>query len=84
MYACHICMQRLRFTFIILMQRMKMVHQRKLEAARELYGLSPTDEVPEDELKMKAKAPGIKWDWDWEYLGIESGEFLVNFWWPNG
>mmetsp|Transcript_34910 Transcript_34910/g.75379 ORF Transcript_34910/g.75379 Transcript_34910/m.75379 type:complete len:755 (-) Transcript_34910:134-2398(-) len=45
-----------KFTFIILMQRMKMVHQRKLEAARELYGLSPTDEVPEDELKMKAKA----------------------------
>ena len=25
----------------------RMVHQRKLEAARELYGLSPTDEVPE-------------------------------------
>eukprot|EP00435_Cladocopium_sp_Y103_P074709 s443_g50.t1 len=45
-----------KFTFIILMQRMKMVHQRKLEAARELYGLSPTDEIPEDELKMKAKA----------------------------
>mmetsp|Transcript_3710 Transcript_3710/g.6135 ORF Transcript_3710/g.6135 Transcript_3710/m.6135 type:complete len:886 (+) Transcript_3710:105-2762(+) len=45
-----------KFTFIIWMQRMKMVHQRKLEAARELYGLSPTDEVPEDELKMKAKA----------------------------
>jgi hypothetical protein len=40
-----------------------MVHQRKLEAARELYGLSPTDEVAEDELKAKAqavtkKAPG--------------------------
>eukprot|EP00435_Cladocopium_sp_Y103_P072350 s227_g40.t1 len=32
----------------------KTVHQRKLEAARELYGLSPTDEVPEDELKAKA------------------------------
>lgn len=44
-----------RFTFIILMQRMKMVHQRKLEAARELYGLSPTDEIAEEELKMKAK-----------------------------
>ena len=38
------------------MQRMKMVHQRKLEAARELYGLSPTDEVAEEELKLKAKA----------------------------
>jgi len=37
------------------MQRMKMVHQRKLEAARELYGLSPTDEIAEEELKMKAK-----------------------------
>ena len=33
---------------------MKMVHQRKLEAARELYGLSPTDDVAEDELKAKA------------------------------
>lgn len=43
-----------KFTFIIWMQRMKTVHQRKLEAARELYGLSPTDEVPEDELKAKA------------------------------
>ena len=32
-----------------------MVHQRKLEAARELYGLSPTDEIAEEELKMKAK-----------------------------
>lgn len=42
-----------RFSFIILMQRMKMVHQRKLEAARELYGLSPTDEIGEDALKMK-------------------------------
>lgn len=31
-----------------------MVHQRKLEAARELYGLSPTDEIAEDELKQKA------------------------------
>jgi len=46
-----------KFTFIILMQRMKMVHQRKLEAARELYGLSPTDEIAEEELKMKAKLP---------------------------
>mmetsp|Transcript_75776 Transcript_75776/g.181173 ORF Transcript_75776/g.181173 Transcript_75776/m.181173 type:complete len:901 (+) Transcript_75776:78-2780(+) len=43
-----------KFTFIIWMQRMKMVHQRKLEAARELYGLSPTDEVAEDELRAKA------------------------------
>lgn len=32
----------------------RMVHQRKLEAARELYGLSPTDEVPE-ELKVFCK-----------------------------
>ena len=49
------CVGGVRFTFIILMQRMKMVHQRKLEAARELYGLSPTDEIAEEELKMKAK-----------------------------
>ena len=49
-----------KFAFIIWMQRMKMVHQRKLEAARELYGLSPTDEVPEDDLKEKAKVSGGK------------------------
>ena len=36
-------------------RRGRMVHQRKLEAARELYGLSPTDEIPEDELKAQAK-----------------------------
>eukprot|EP00438_Fugacium_kawagutii_P015692 Skav235315 [mRNA] locus=scaffold520:431305:432877:+ [translate_table: standard] len=42
-----------KFSFIILMQRMKTLHQRKLEAARELYGLSPTDEIGEDELKSK-------------------------------
>ena len=35
----------------------RMVHQRKLEAARELYGLSPTDEIAEDELKAQAKGP---------------------------
>eukprot|EP00913_Durusdinium_trenchii_P006481 g6092.t1 len=35
-----------------------MVHQRKLEAARELYGLSPTDEVPEDDLKARANGNG--------------------------
>ena len=46
-----------KFTFIIWMQRMKMVHQRKLEAARELYGLSPTDEIAEDELRTKAVIP---------------------------
>mmetsp|Transcript_34913 Transcript_34913/g.75388 ORF Transcript_34913/g.75388 Transcript_34913/m.75388 type:complete len:898 (+) Transcript_34913:78-2771(+) len=44
-----------KFTYIIWMQRMKMVHQRKLEAARELYGLSPTDEVAEEDLKERAK-----------------------------
>ena len=27
-----------------------MVHQKKLEAARELYGLSPSEDVPEDAL----------------------------------
>ena len=31
------------------------VHQRKLEAARELYGLSATDNVDETDLKAKAK-----------------------------
>lgn len=53
-----------KFTFIIWMQRMKMVHQRKLEAARELYGLSPSDEVNEDELKKRAatgKAGNSAW-----------------------
>lgn len=54
-----------KFTFIIWMQRMKMVHQRKLEAARELYGLSPTDDVAEDELKAKATTQkaqlGVGW-----------------------
>lgn len=33
----------------------RMVHQRKLEAARELYGLSPTDEVAEAGLGRRAK-----------------------------
>ncbi|CAJ1374336.1 unnamed protein product [Effrenium voratum] len=47
-----------KFTFIIWMQRMKMVHQRKLEAARELYGLSPTDEVAEEELRAKSVLDG--------------------------
>ena len=32
------------------------VHQRKLEAARELYGLSPSDDVDETDLRAKAKA----------------------------
>jgi len=43
-----------KMSYIIYLQRMKMVHQRKLEAARELYGLSPSDEVPEDALNKKA------------------------------
>ncbi|CAE7573760.1 hisS [Symbiodinium sp. CCMP2592] len=47
-----------KFTFIIWMQRMKMVHGKKLEAARELYGLSPSDHVDEEDLKKKAKAQG--------------------------
>ncbi|CAE7524508.1 hisS, partial [Symbiodinium natans] len=47
-----------KFTFIIWMQRMKMVHGRKLEAARELYGLSPSDHVDEDDLKKKALESG--------------------------
>jgi len=49
-----------KFTFIIWMQRMKMVHGRKLEAARELYGLSPSDEVDEEQLKEKAVKQGAK------------------------
>mmetsp|Transcript_63425 Transcript_63425/g.148964 ORF Transcript_63425/g.148964 Transcript_63425/m.148964 type:complete len:833 (+) Transcript_63425:61-2559(+) len=43
-----------KMTYIILAQRMKMVHQRKVEAARELYGLSPSDAVPVDALNEKA------------------------------
>jgi len=42
-----------KFSFIILLQRSKLLHQRKLEAARELYGLSPSDEVPETVLAKK-------------------------------
>ena len=34
-----------KFSMIILGQRMKMVHQRKIEAARELYGMSPSEQV---------------------------------------
>jgi len=49
-----------KFTFIIWMQRMKMVHGKKLEAARELYGLSPSDHVDEDQLKKKAHAQGAQ------------------------
>jgi len=43
-----------KFLFIIWLQRMKMVHQRKIEAARELYGLSPSEDINEEELKVKA------------------------------
>ena len=50
----------------------KMVHQRKLEAARERYGLSPTDEVPEDELKAKANNKKARlhqrWWWKWWWI----------------
>ena len=45
-----------RFVFIIWLQRMKMVHQRKIESTRELYGLSPSDESNEEDLKKRALA----------------------------
>ncbi|CAE7212978.1 hisS [Symbiodinium pilosum] len=47
-----------KFLFIIWLQRCKMVHQRKLEAARELYGLSPSDEINEEALKKQALTNG--------------------------
>ena len=34
----------------------KLVHQRKLEVARELYGLSPSDEVPENALNQTPRS----------------------------
>ncbi|CAE7396171.1 hisS [Symbiodinium natans] len=49
-----------KFTYIIWMQRMKMVHQRKIEAARELYGLSPSDEINEEDLKKQAMTNGAQ------------------------
>ncbi|CAE7685124.1 petJ, partial [Symbiodinium sp. CCMP2456] len=48
-----------KFLFIIMMQRYKMIHQRKIEAARELYGLSPSDDVNEEELKKQALTNGV-------------------------
>ena len=63
-----------KFSFIILMQRMKMVHGRKLEAARELYGLSPTDEVAEDELKEKAAQDMLPASIDASRYGLGQGE----------
>jgi len=44
-----------KFTFIVLLQRMKMVHQKKMEAARELYGLYPGDATTEDDLRGISK-----------------------------
>mmetsp|Transcript_5663 Transcript_5663/g.13371 ORF Transcript_5663/g.13371 Transcript_5663/m.13371 type:complete len:904 (-) Transcript_5663:60-2771(-) len=48
-----------KFLFIIMMQRYKMIHQRKIEAARELYGLSPSDDVNEEDLKKQAITNGV-------------------------
>lgn len=64
-----------KFTFIIWMQRMKMVHQRKLEAARELYGLSPTDDVAEDELKAKATTQKAQLGVGWRGCEIQKCDF---------
>ena len=57
---------------------------RKLEAARELYGLSPTDEVAEDELKAKAttgKAGTVASEntlwWLFDVNGTKHGGFLA-------
>lgn len=63
-----------KFTFIIWMQRMKMVHQRKLEAARELYGLSPTDDVDETDLKAKAKVSATSGGVNAAEYGLGYGE----------
>ncbi|CAJ1421999.1 unnamed protein product [Effrenium voratum] len=63
-----------KFTFIIWMQRMKMVHQRKLEAARELYGLSPTDEVAEAGPGRRAKVRGQKISTNAGDYGLGYGE----------
>ncbi|CAE7841422.1 hop [Symbiodinium necroappetens] len=48
-----------KFLFIIMMQLYKMSHQRKIEAARELYGLSPSDDVNDEDLKKQALANGV-------------------------
>ncbi|OLQ08381.1 putative E3 ubiquitin-protein ligase HERC1 [Symbiodinium microadriaticum] len=40
-----------KFSFIVLLQRMKMVHQNKMEAARQLYGLPPGDAATEHDLQ---------------------------------
>jgi len=48
-----------KFLFIIMMQRYKMIHQRKIEAARELYGLSPSDDINEEDLKKQAITSGV-------------------------
>mmetsp|Transcript_25722 Transcript_25722/g.60279 ORF Transcript_25722/g.60279 Transcript_25722/m.60279 type:complete len:903 (+) Transcript_25722:36-2744(+) len=40
-----------KFSFIVLLQRMKMVHQNKMEAARQLYGLPPGDATTEHDLQ---------------------------------
>eukprot|EP00439_Symbiodinium_sp_Y106_P066531 s938_g10.t2 len=48
-----------KFLFIIMMQLYKMAHQRKIEAARELYGLSPSDDVNDEDLKKQALTNGV-------------------------
>ncbi|CAE7454251.1 hop [Symbiodinium natans] len=63
-----------KFTFIIWMQRMKMVHQRKIESARELYGLSPSDEMTEEDLKKRAATSGISGGINPENYGLGQGE----------
>ncbi|CAE7348953.1 hop [Symbiodinium sp. KB8] len=45
-----------KFSMIILGQRMKMSHQKKMEAARELYGMAPGDAVSGEALDQKALA----------------------------
>ncbi|CAE7482978.1 hop [Symbiodinium sp. CCMP2456] len=66
-----------KFSMIIIGQRMKLVHQRKLEAARELYGLSPSDEVPENALNQKAimeSSKGGRGNLNPEEYGLGLGE----------
>jgi len=63
-----------KFVFIIWLQRMKMVHQRKVESTRELYGLSASDEMTEGDLKQKAISLGTHGGVNAENYGLGQGE----------
>ncbi|CAE7471822.1 CLIP3 [Symbiodinium sp. KB8] len=63
-----------KFVFIIWLQRMKMVHQRKVESTRELYGLSASDDMTEGDLKQKAISVGTHGGVKAENYGLGQGE----------